>query len=62
MTAELKRDLKGVLLAVLVGGSGGWGVVEYRVGHLEQQLANIENRVQAIYCAAVPVEIREGCR
>lgn len=62
MTVETRRRLESLIVALLMGAGGGWSVIEFRLGSLEEQVREIDMRVQAIYCATVPEEVRAGCR
>lgn len=62
MTDRTRLRLEISLLAIIFGGGAGWGAFTVRFNAFDARLTGIEQRVQAIYCATVPIDVRAGCR
>ncbi len=65
MTDRGKKGLQiaGVtLLPLVIGAATAWATTQYRVGDLEKRFGLMEQRISDIYCATVPVNVRQGCR
>jgi hypothetical protein len=68
MTDRSRTRVEVAAIALLFGAGTAWGTVKAEQGadharseRFETQLQRIDRRVQALYCAQVAPEIREGC-
>lgn len=63
MTRErAKETLQWAVLTAALSVGIAWGTTSYRLGAVEQRLERIDKRVGAMYCAQVPVNLKDACQ
>ena len=50
MTDRGRQRIEIAILAIAFGAGGGWGAFQFKLSALESRMANIELRVQDIFC------------